>query len=219
MSTYQHMSAPADAQTSPRAVVNDPSSALLARAIGLERTVAACLLADHGSLRALWHADASTLRARHGLTPRQITRLHDALDLAAGLIVEPREERPQVTNPREAARLVLPEMGLLESEQMRVLLLNTKNRLIAVVTLYNGTVAACHVRVAEVFREAVRRNATGLILVHNHPSDDPTPSPEDVAITREVVRAGQLLDITVLDHLVVGGSTYTSLRERGVGWE
>ncbi len=219
MNNYQHMSAPAEAQPAPRAVVNDPASALLARAIGIEGTTAACLLADHSSLRALRHVDAATLRTRHGLTQRQITHLHDALDLAAGLLIEPREERPQVTSPRDAARLVLPEMGLLESEQMRVLLLNTKNRLIATVTLYNGTVAACHVRVAEVFREAVRRNATGLILVHNHPSDDPTPSPEDVAITREVVRAGQLLDITVLDHLVVGGDTYTSLRERGVGWD
>ncbi len=110
-------------------------------------------------------------------------------------------------------------MSLLESEQMRVLLLNTKNRLIATVTLYNGTVSACQVRVGEIFREAVRHNATSLILVHNHPSADPTPSPEDVAITREVVRAGQLLDVEVLDHLVIGGDTYTSLRERGVGWE
>jgi len=127
--------------------------------------------------------------------------------------------QPQMTSPADAARLLVPEMSLLESEQMRVLLLNTKNRLIATVMLYNGTVSACQIRVGEIFREAVRHNATSLILVHNHPSADPTPSPEDVAITREVVRAGQLLDVEVLDHLVIGGDTYTSLRERGVGWE
>jgi len=127
--------------------------------------------------------------------------------------------QPQMTSPADAARLLVPEMSLLESEQMRVLLLNTKNRLIATVTLYNGTVSACQVRVGEIFREAVRHNATSLILVHNHPSDDPTPSPEDVAITREIVQAGRLLDIDVLDHLVVGGDAYTSLRERGLGWD
>ncbi len=197
----------------------EDSSALLARVVGTCPARAARLLADNGSLRALRHTDASTLGGQHGLTRRQIARLHDALDLAACLVREPCVERPQVTSPQDAACLVLPEMGLLESEQMRVLLLNTKNRLIAAITLYNGTVSACHVRLAEVFREAVRCNASALIVVHNHPSGDPTPSPEDVAITREAVRAGQLLDVGVLDHLVVGGNVYTSLRERRLGWE
>ena len=199
--------------------VADDSSSLLARIVGTRPTNAARLLADYGSLRALRHADVPTLGAQHDLTQRQIARLQDALDLAARLMMEPCEARPKVTGPQDAARLVLPEMGLLESEQMRVLLLNTKNRLIAAITLYNGTVSACHVRLAEVFREAVRCNASALIVVHNHPSGDPTPSPEDVAITREAVRAGQLLDVGVLDHLVVGGNVYTSLRERRLGWE
>ncbi len=79
--------------------------------------------------------------------------------------------------------------------------------------------SACQVRLADVFREAVRRNASALILVHNHPSSDSTPSPEDVALTRAAVQAGPLLDIGVLDHLVVGGIGYTSLRERRLGWE
>ncbi len=123
-----------------------------------------------------------------------------------------------MTSPRDAARLVLAEMGALESEQMRVLLLDTKNRLIVAVTLYAGTVNACHVRIAEVFREAVRRNATSLILAHNHPSGAVDPSPEDVALTREVVQAGKLLDVEVLDHLIVSAGVYTSLHERGLGW-
>jgi len=190
----------------------------LARLLGLPLSAAAALLEEHGSLAGLRWADLAGLH-RRGLTPSRAARLVAALDLASAALAERPQLRPQVTTPVDAARLFLPEMGLLESERMCVLLLNTKNRLIAAVTLYNGTVSACHVRVAEMFREAVRRNATGLILVHNHPSADPTPSPEDVAITREAVLAGRLLDIDVLDHLVVGGDTYTSLRERGAGWE
>jgi len=198
--------------------VPEPTAPVLARVAGIAPDVVVSLLGHYGSLGALRRADAPTLRATHGLTRRQASRLVDALDLATRLLVEPREERPRVTSPRDAARLVLAEMGALESEQMRVLLLDTKNRLIAAVTLYSGTVNACHVRIAEIFREAVRRNATSLILAHNHPSGAVEPSPEDIALTREVVQAGKLLDVEVLDHLVVGAGAYTSLHERGLGW-
>ncbi len=212
--TGQHLGH-ADAVARP---VSPMSADALARLLGLPLSAAAALLEEHGSLAGLRRAGPAALR-QSGLTPCRAARLMAALDLAPAALAEQSQMRPQVTGPADAARLLLPEMGLLESEQMRVLLLNTKNRLIAAVTLYNGTVSACHVRVGEVFREAVRQSATSLILVHNHPSNDPTPSPEDVAITREVVLAGRLLDIGVLDHLVVGGDTYTSLRERGAGWE
>ncbi len=196
----------------------DPATLVLARVVGIAPAIAATLLNHYGSLGDLRHVDAPTLHTTHGLTRHQAGRLVDALDLATRLLVEPKEERPRVTSPRDAARLVLPEMGLLESEQMRVLLLDTKNRLIAAVTLYAGTVNACHVRIAEVFREAVRRNATSLILAHNHPSGAVEPSPEDVALTREIVQAGRLLGVDVLDHLVVAAGAYTSLHERGLGW-
>jgi len=190
----------------------------LARLLDLPLSAAAVLLEDHGSLAGLRRAGPDALR-RSGLTPRRTARLIAALDLAVAVLAERSQVRPQMSSSADAARLLIPEMRLLESEQMRVLLLNTKNRLITTVTLYSGTVSACHIRVAEMFRAAVRHNATSLILVHNHPSDDPTPSPEDVAITREIVQAGRLLDIGVLDHLVVGGDAYTSLRERGLGWD
>jgi len=190
----------------------------LARLLDLPLSAAAVLLEDHGALAGLHRAGPDALR-RSGLTPRRAARLMAALDLTVAVLAERSQVRPQVSSSADAARLLVPEMRLLESEQMRVLLLNTKNRLITTVTLYSGTVSACHIRVAEMFRAAVRHNATSLILVHNHPSDDPTPSPEDVAITREIVQAGRLLDIGVLDHLVVGGDSYTSLRERGLGWD
>ncbi len=157
--------------------IPDPAAPVLARVAGIAPDVAVSLLGHYGSLGALRRADTSTLRAAHGLTRRQAGRLVDALDLAMCLLVEPREERPRVTSPRDAAQLVLAEMGALESEQMRVLLLDTKNRLIVAVTLYVGTVNECRVRIGEVFREAVRRNATALILAHNHPSGAIEPSP------------------------------------------
>ncbi len=190
----------------------------LAGLLGISVSAATRLLEGFGSLAALRRADPAVLRATHGLSPRQTRRLADALDLATSLLLEPRDEQPQVRGPHDAARLVLPEMGLLEREQMRLLLLNTRNRLIAAVTLYHGTTSECPVRVAEIMREAVRHNAVALIVVHNHPSGTIEPSPDDVRITRSLVRAGELLDISVLDHLVVSSQSYTSLRERGLGW-
>ena len=89
---------------------------------------------------------------------------------------------------------------------------------IASPVIYRGSANTAVLRVGELFREAVRHNAVSLILVHNHPSGDPTPSPEDVAVTREVVQAGKLLDIDVLDHLVIGRQRYVSLKERGLGF-
>ncbi len=86
-------------------------------------------------------------------------------------------------------------------------------------TVYVGSLNASYIRVAEVFREAVTRNCAAVIVAHNHPSGDPTPSPEDVAVTRQLVAAGKLLDIEVLDHLVVGMQRFVSLRERGLGFE
>ena len=110
-------------------------------------------------------------------------------------------------------------MGSLEREELRVLILNAKNLVTRVVTAYQGNVSASLVRVGELFREAVRDNATGVVLVHNHPSGDPTPSPDDLHLTAEAIAAGRLLDIDVLDHVVIGAGGYVSLRDRGVAFE
>jgi DNA repair protein RadC len=107
-------------------------------------------------------------------------------------------------------------MGSLEREELRAVLLNTKNVVLRVVTVYQGNVNSSLVRVGELFRDAVRVNATGMILVHNHPSGDPTPSPDDLHLTAEALAAGRLLDIDLLDHLVIGHDAYASLRDRGV---
>jgi len=120
----------------------------------------------------------------------------------------------------EGIRSFDPEIAFLHfsSCQQALRRLDTRHQIIRQVLVYQGRVDTSLVRVAEVFREAVRENCAGLIAVHNHPSGDPTPSPEDVAVTKEIVAAGRLLSIEVLDHLVIGRQRYVSMRERGLGF-
>jgi DNA repair protein RadC len=124
-----------------------------------------------------------------------------------------------IRSPRDVADRLLLQMGRLEREELRVVLLNTKNVVLRVATVYQGNVSSSLVRVGELFRDAVRLNASGVILVHNHPSGDPTPSPDDLHLTAEALAAGRLLDIDLLDHLVVGHDAYVSLRDRGVTFD
>jgi len=111
------------------------------------------------------------------------------------------------------------EMSALEQEHLRVILLDTRNRVIDIVEIYHGSLNSAQVRVAELFKPAIQRMSAAIILVHNHPSGDPTPSPDDVAVTRAVVQAGRLLDIDTLDHLVIGRGRFVSLKERGLGFD
>ena len=120
--------------------------------------------------------------------------------------------------PSDAANEVMPILASMEQEVLQVILLNTRNRILQIVQVYQGSVNTSQVRIAEIFREAIRLNAVNIIVVHNHPSGDPTPSPEDVAITRAIVQAGKLLDINLLDHLVIGSDKWVSLKERGLGF-
>jgi DNA repair protein RadC len=110
-------------------------------------------------------------------------------------------------------------MGRLEREELRVVILNARNVVLRVTTVYQGNVSASLVRVGELFRDAIRVNAAGVILVHNHPSGDPTPSPDDLHLTAEAIAAGRLLDIDVLDHLVIGHDAFVSLRDRGIAFD
>jgi DNA repair protein RadC len=110
-------------------------------------------------------------------------------------------------------------MGRLEREELRVVLLNTRNAVLRVNTVYVGNVSTSVVRVGELFRDAVRLDATGIILVHNHPSGDPTPSPDDLHLTAEALAAGRLLDIDLLDHIVIGHDVFVSMRDRGVAFD
>ena len=172
---------------------------------------------DLRKLRQLAAVGSELRQALHQETadtiPPELLTLVDALSV----LLRP-ADRESISSPAEMAALLMVEMGQLDQEELRVVLLNTKNHLIAVVTVYRGTLNASAVRVAEVFKEAIRRNAAAVILAHNHPSSDPSPSSEDVAVTREIVEAGKLLGIEVLDHLVIGRARWVSLRERGLGF-
>lgn len=121
----------------------------------------------------------------------------------------------RIRAPADLAERLMPAMGHLEREELRSVLLNTKNAVTGMVTVYAGNLAGSSVRVGEVFRDAVRRQAAALVVVHNHPSGDPSPSAEDLRITRELAQAGRLLDIELLDHLVIGHGRWVSLRALG----
>ena len=137
-----------------------------------------------------------------------------ALELGRRLAVSlSAEERPQVTSPEQVAALVKTEMSLLPQESLRVVLLNTKNYVVAIREVYRGNVSSAQVRPAEVFREAVRETCPALIVVHNHPSGDPTPSPDDIAVTKDLIEAGKLLD-----HIVVGGGQWVSMKQQRLGF-
>jgi DNA repair protein RadC len=129
--------------------------------------------------------------------------------------------RLQVKSPADIAPVLMLEMGHLTQEELRTVLLDSKNRVQTIHMVYRGSLNAAMIRVGEVFREAVKRNSSGLIVAHNHPSGDCTPSPADVQVTIEIVKASKLLDVPVLDHLVIGQSKWVSMRERRllVAWE
>lgn len=144
-------------------------------------------------------------------------RIKAALNLGLRLNI-PTEERPAINSPADAAALVQFDMSLLEKEHLRVLLLDRRNRVLDTEEIYQGSVSSSQIRVGEVLRPAIKQLASAIIVVHNHPSGDPTPSPDDVAVTRAIVQGGKLLDVEVLDHLVIGQGKWVSLKERGLGF-
>lgn len=177
------------------------------------------LLAKFGGLLGLVRASFAELEREHGLGLAKTAQLKAALELGRRLLVASPEERPQIKSPAEAANLLMLEMGTLQQEHMRTILLDTKNRVLAVPTIYIGSLNSSMIRVGELFREAIKQNCAAIIVAHNHPSGDPTPSPEDVKVTEMIVQAGKLLDIEVLDHLIIGQQRYVSLKERGLGFD
>jgi DNA repair protein RadC len=177
------------------------------------------LLHDYDGLAGLAQAPISELTRCKGIGPTKAVELRAAFELGRRLLVTAPESRPQVKSPADAANLLLGEMAMLEQEHLRTILLDTKNHVLKIHTVYIGSLNTAVVRVGELFREAIRANSAAVIVAHNHPSGDPTPSPEDVQVTRQIVQAGKLLDIDVLDHLVIGnGSRWVSLKERGLGF-
>jgi DNA repair protein RadC len=142
-----------------------------------------------------------------------------ALELGKRLSALPSGEYRVIGSPQDVANLFTPEMALLTQESLRVLLLNTRNQVLSVSEVYRGNVNTAVIRAGEVFRDAVNENCPSVIVVHNHPSGDPTPSTDDINVTSQLQQAEKLLDIELLDHIVIAQSGFVSLKELGKGFQ
>ncbi len=181
--------------------------------------VAERLLHDHHGLGGLSRLSFEQLRRERGLGEAKAAELKAALELGRRLRSEEPETRPSIRTPSEVQNLLGPTMGFLDHEEVRVLLLNTKNQVLTEKLVYRGSVNSAGIRVAEVFKDAIQYNAPAIILVHNHPSGDPAPSPEDIAVTRRIVSAGTALDVDVLDHVIVTQRAFVSMKGQGLGFD
>ena len=195
---------------------------LLALVLGVSAApgIAADLLARFGTLHRLARASKAQLMQIQGIGEAQAARLVAILELSRRLQAPPADEKPRVASPAEAAAILAPRLAHLDQEEMHVILLDTRNRVVGIHAVYRGSLNTSVVRLGELFRAAIEAPAAAVIIAHNHPSGDPAPSPEDVNVTRQLVKAGKLLDIEILDHVVIGqGGQYASLKERGLGFD
>jgi len=160
----------------------------------------------------------SDLVNESGIGEAKAAEIQAAFTLALRLNALQPEERPYVRSPADVNNLLGAEMALLDQEHLRVLLVNTRNQVMSLNEVYKGNVSSAQVRTSEVFREAVRQNAPSIIVVHNHPSGDPAPSPDDVALTKTLNEAGKIMQIELLDHIVIGDRRFASLNQLGLGF-
>jgi DNA repair protein RadC len=177
------------------------------------------LLNEVGGLAGLHRASLADLCALKGIGDAKAAQLVAAIELGRRIAVSAPEERLVIRSPADAANLLMYELSGEVQEYLYAVFLDTRNRVIGKpFEVYHGSLNTALIRIGEVFREAIKVNAAGLIVVHNHPSGDPSPSPEDVAVTRALAEAGKLLDIELVDHLVIGRHRFVSLKERGLGF-
>jgi DNA repair protein RadC len=201
----------------PQALSNTELLAIILRTGTTHNNVielAGILLVKFGGLGGLMRADFMELCKEYGLGTAKAAQLKAALEIGRRLGLTQLDEKYQIKSPADAANLVMMEMAFLDHEQMRILVLDTKNRVVDNISRYQGTVNSSVLRAAEIYRPAILRNCPAVIICHNHPSGDPTPSPEDIAVTHQLVAAGQQLDIELVDHLVIGHQRFVSLKER-----
>jgi DNA repair protein RadC len=176
------------------------------------------LLSTFKGLTGLHRAPFEELCKQHGIGEAKAAQIKAAIELGSRMAKESRDERTTINSPADAAAMISLEMSGLEQEHLRVFILDTRNHVSDIVEVYKGSVNSSQVHVGELFKAAVRRNASAIIVAHNHPSGDPTPSPDDVAVTRAIIQAGKLLSVDVLDHIVFGQGGWVSMKERGLGF-
>jgi DNA repair protein RadC len=181
--------------------------------------VATDLLCAYGSLERLAGASPSELCRTGGVGEVKALHLLAAFELGRRLGALPARIRPAVRRPGDAAAFVMADLRFAETERFWVLLLNTKNEILDRIEVSRGGLASSPVHPREVFRAALRHSAAGVILVHNHPSGDPTPSQADLAMTARLSRVGGVMGIPIIDHIIIGDGRYVSLRERGAKFD
>lgn len=182
----------------------------------IENPVINEITARYPSLKELTEATFAELTQIKGIGPRKASAILASIELAKRLNAPAPEQPMQIISPKDVVNLVTPEMRYLDRECFKVILLNTKNHVIRIDTVSIGTLNFCAIHPREVFKSAIKHSAGGIILVHNHPSGDCSPSQQDLDITKRLVEAGKLIGIEVMDHVIIGGSGYTSFKERGL---
>lgn len=174
------------------------------------------MLTEAGGLSGLARLSVYELEQAHGMGPAKAAQVKAALELGRRSVSADPLTRPVINSPADVADMVMEEMRNLDREHFRIMLLNTKNNVLGISQVSVGSLNSSIVHPRECFKEAIRRNANTIILLHNHPSGDPTPSREDLDITRRLAEGGKILGIEVLDHVIIGDKKYVSLKEQGI---
>lgn len=174
------------------------------------------LLSEYRGLLGLVQASAAELSRKKGVGQPKACQIKAALELGRRAYTASRTEKKRISRPEEVAELVMSEMRYLDREHLKVLVLDTKNNVVTLSDVSVGTLNASLAHPRECFKDAVRLGGAAVIFIHNHPSGDPRPSPEDIALTRQLVQAGNVLHIEVLDHIIIGDGSFVSLKESGL---
>ena len=174
------------------------------------------LLAEFGSIKGVATATQEQLARIKGLGDVKAGQIKAAIEFGNRLSLFTEDAKPSIGGPRDVANLLMPDLRYLKKEILKSLLLDTKNRVLAIRTVSIGDLSSSIVHPREVFKDAVVASAAALIVAHNHPSGDPTPSGEDVAVTKRLISAGEIMGIDLLDHIVIGDGVFVSLKERGL---
>lgn len=191
---------------------------LLSTAIGITLEEAEEVLVKAGGFHRLARLPEYALMTLPHIGEKKAVQIRAMTEWALLLSKHDNLDRVQMRCPADVANLLMLEMSMLEREELRVVGLDTKHNVLFEETIYKGSLNSAVIRVGEIFRRPVTQNCASIVLVHNHPSGDPTPSPEDVKVTNLIRETGEKLDIDVIDHLVIGGNRFVSLKERGLGF-
>lgn len=191
---------------------------LICAVTGLNIEQASLVLHRAGSLHQLARLPEHALMSLPHIGQARAKQLRAMTEWARLLSEIDTTEKQQVCHPEDVARMFMTDMSLLEREELRVVGLDTKNHVSFVDTIYRGSLNSAVIRVAEVLREPIARQCASMVMVHNHPSGDPTPSPEDVHVTQLIRESGQLFDIALMDHIIIGLNRFVSMKERGLGF-